>query len=213
MAGTGAEQSASLAAMTAQKAQQEAASPQWLCARSLELIRGCGIAPEDPIVEASGDPTLVERLLAAGYRDITMLRPSPEALEQLRARLGDRADCVQLVPLGPAEFRPQRRYALWHDASVFQCLLHPEERQRYVETVQQALRPEGYLVLMTSGPNGPHELAGHPVRRYSIQTLPAELGSQFELTGHGLAQQPVSPGAAQELLHCRFRRHAPRWPH
>jgi hypothetical protein len=211
MTGTGAEQS-SVTAKAAVTTPEEAAAPQWPCARSVELICECGLKSDDPIVDASGSSELMESLLAAGYRDITVLQPSVEALERLRARVGDHADCVTLVSVKPGEFRPRRRYALWHDAGVFECLLHPEERQQYVETVQQALRPEGYLVLMTSGPNAPPEHAGHPIRRYSAQTLPAELGSQFELSCHGLAQQPASGGPVQELLHCRFTRHAPRWP-
>jgi SAM-dependent methyltransferase len=180
---------------------------------SVHLVRACGLRPDDPIIDVGGarsSPVLA--WLAAGYRDVTVLDDSLDALEALRERLGRQAGQVTLIEAGVLRFRPRRRYALWHDRGVFQYLVHPDDRQLYVEVVQQALRPEGSLVLMTFGPDGPEEYGGAPVVRYSARTLQPELGSQFELAEHSLGIRRLTTGEGQQVLCCSFRRHAPRWP-
>jgi SAM-dependent methyltransferase len=183
-----------------------------LAVDSSALIRSCGLRPEDPIIDVGGaSSSPVAEWLDAGYRDITIVDESSEALEALRRRLGPRAAEVKFVQARVLDFWPHRRYALWHDRGVFHRLVHPDERQVYVEIVQQALRPEGSLVMTTFGPEGPDEYGGAPVARYSAHTLQPELGSQFELAEHSLGVHRPTPDKGQQLLHCRFRRHAPRW--
>lgn len=180
---------------------------------SRHLVRACGLRPDDPIIDVGGarsSPALA--WLATGHRDITVLDDSLEALEALRERLGRESGRVTLVEVRVLEFRPQRRYALWHDRGVFHRLVHPDDRQLYVEVVQQALRPEGSLVMTTFGPEGPEEYGGAPVVRYSARTLQPELGSQFELAEHSLSMHRLAAGEGHQVLCCRFRRHAPRWP-
>jgi SAM-dependent methyltransferase len=181
--------------------------------KSLELIRACRLGPDDPIIAVGDlDAHLVTQLFAAGFEDLTVLHPSVEALERLREVLGHLGSEITLLEADPLRFQPHRRYALWHDRGLFHRLTHAEDRQRYVEVVQQALRPEGHLVICAVGPDGPEQYEGAPVARYSASRLAAELGRQFELTEHGLAIHPALGGENHQLLHCRFRRHAPRWP-
>lgn len=182
-------------------------------ARSLELIRACRIGPDDPIIAVGEvDPALVEALLGAGHRDLTVLHPSEEELEALRGALGDLVQEVRLLNEEALQFHPERHYALWHDRGYFDCLTHPDDRQRYVETVQYALRPEGHLVISAYGPGAPERRAGLAVTRFSADRLAAALGRQFELAEHSLATHPARGGESHQLLHCRFRRHAPHWP-
>ncbi len=190
-----------------------ASEHQSIAAESSHLIEACGLHPDDPIIDvgdARSSPALA--WLAAGYKDITVLDDSLDALEALRQRLGGETRRVILLQARVLEFRPQRRYALWHDRGIFHQLVHPDDRQIYVEVVQQALRPEGNLVITASGPEGPEEDAGIPVVRYSARTLPPELGSQFELAEHSLGLHRLTTGEGHQVLSCRFRRHAPRWP-
>lgn len=179
----------------------------------LDLVGACALNPDDPIIIAGGaDVALVKALLDAGQRDITILDPSLESLQPLHTEFGGGESRVILLEQAAPEFVPHRRYALWHDRGVFHSLVHPDDRQHYVELLQQALRPEGHLIITTFGPGGPEHDRGVPVRCYSIETLPAELGRQFELAGHSLSKHLLPTGEARPLLHCRFRRHAPRWP-
>ena len=172
-------------------------------ARSLELIRACRLAPADPIIAVGEvDSELVAALLSAGQRDLTILHPSVEVLEKLRAALGEPARDVTLMEADALQFRPDRRYALWHDRGYFDRLTHPDDRQQYVEIVQYALRPEGHLVISASGPEAPEQRGGVPVVRFSAE----------QLAEHGLALHRAERGGGEQLLHCRFRRHVPRWP-
>lgn len=182
-------------------------------ARSLALIRACGLAPADPIISVGDlDLHLVTGLVGAGYRDVTILHPSVESLEEMRAALGDLPWDVILMEANALQFDPDRRYALWHDRGYFDSLTHPDDRQLYVETVQEALRPDGHLVISAYGPEPP-ELGGPmPATRYSAEQLAATLGRQFELAEHGVAMHPAWGGKTQQLLHCRFNRRVPRWP-
>ncbi len=179
---------------------------------SSSLVRACGLKAEDPIIDVGGAlSSPVAAWLAAGFRDISIVDESLDNLQALRADLGEGAKHVDFVHAGVLEFRPHRRYALWHDHGVFHRLVHPDDRQRYVEIVQQALRPEGSLIVTTFGPEAPDEDGGAPIVRYSAQTLQPELGGQFELAEHSLGVYRPASGAGHQVLHCRFRRRAPRW--
>lgn len=155
---------------------------------------------------------LLVALLGLGHRDVTVIESSPQALEGLRPALLALEPEVTLLEQNVLEFRPERRYALWHDRGFFHRLLHPDDRAQYVEVVQQSLRPEGHLVIATCGPEGSEHSGGIPVMRYSAQKLASELGRQFELAEQGVARHPADRGGDTQLLHCRFRRHAPQWP-
>jgi len=187
--------------------------PDGLSAKFSELVRACQIAPNDPIIAVGDlDAHFVAALVRAGHRDLTVLHPSKEALGGLREALGDLEAEVVLTEADPLQFEPHRRYALWNDRRFFHRLTHPDDRQRYVEIVHEALRPEGHLIISTFGPAGPAEDSGVLVERYSAARLAAELGRQFELVDEGLELHPAVHGAQHQLLHSRFRRRTPHWP-
>jgi len=176
-------------------------------ARSLQLVRAAGITPADAIVEVgAGTSLLVDELLAAGFRDLTLLDISAAALRRVRERLGPRAASVKLLHQDVTTFRPAQPYALWHDRAVFHFLVEVSERRRYLEVVRQALRPGGQLILATFGPQGPERCSGLPTRRYDAATLAAEMGGEFALAESSLALHSTPWGAAQQFLHCRFER-------
>jgi SAM-dependent methyltransferase len=175
--------------------------------RSLQLIRASGITPAAAIVEVgAGTSLLVDELLAAGFRDLTLLDISAVALRRVRERLGSRAASVNLLHQDVTTFKPAPRYALWHDRAVFHFLVEVSERRRYLEVVRQALRPGGQLIIATFGPQGPERCSGLPIRRYDAATLAAELGGEFTLAESSLALHSTPWGAAQQFLYCRFER-------
>jgi len=179
-------------------------------ARVLQLIHACHLGLEEPIIDVSGASSrIMDVLLAEGHTDITVMDRSEAGYRDLLGRCAGQRDRVTILNQDLTEFHPRRRYALWHDAAVFQRLAYPEERWRYVETLEEALRPEGHLVIETFGPEGPEEFEGRPVHRYNSTTLPLELGTQFELAEHALGVYRTAAGQHQQYLHCRFCRHAP----
>jgi hypothetical protein len=182
-------------------------------ARTLELIDACGLRPHDPIIDVgSAAEPVVRALAASGYSDITVLNPSLGAHMALQEHPGGASEKMTLLHQEFTHFRPQRRYALWIDRGLFHYLTYPEDRQEYIEVLQQALRPEGHLVIAAFGPDAPEEYEGVRVMRYSARSLLAALGKQFELDAGSLAVHELASGGTRQFLHARFHRHAPCWP-
>jgi SAM-dependent methyltransferase len=168
---------------------------------SLNLIRATTLPVSAPIIDVGGgDSQLVDRLLGIGYSDVTVLDIASAALERARARVGPAAAPVEWITADITMFRPQRRYALWHDRGVFHFLVTPAEREQYLSVLTLALAPNGHLILATFGPQGPTQCSGLPVRRYSEADLGVLLGPGFQLRRHSLEDHLTPTGQHQQFL-------------
>ena len=148
--------------------------------KPLHLIRETSIARAEPILDVGGGAsTLVDHLHADGYTDITVMDISGKALERSRARLGETADVMNWIESDVTAFEPRRRYALWHDRAAFHFLTDATDRDKYIDIVERALKPGGYLVLATFGPEGPERCSGLENRRYGIEQLQELFGGEF----------------------------------
>jgi hypothetical protein len=192
-------------------ATRAATEVSWYEARpgqSLELIRSSAVSCDDPIIDVGGGASLlVDALLDAGYRDLTVLDISGNVLERLRERLGARGSSVSLIREDVAAFQPDRRYAVWHDRAVFHFLVTKEERALYVHALRRALRPSGHVIMATFGPEGPEHCSGLPTARYEADTLAAELGPDFLLATSEVVLHRTPRNMPQQFLYCRFDRH------
>lgn len=140
---------------------------------SASLIAAAG--PVGSVVDIGGGASvLVDELLAAGVRDVTVLDLSPHALDVARRRLGPRAERVRWLSQDVRTWRPDRRFDLWHDRAVFHFLTDPADRDAYRSVLREALDPDGYLVIGVFAVDGPTHCSGLPVSRYSPDTLAAQ---------------------------------------
>jgi len=170
--------------------------------KSLELIRATGVGHSDAILDAGGGAsTLVDNLLADGFRDVSVLDISARALAESQRRLGDRAADVRWIETDVTRFEPERRYALWHDRAVFHFLTDAADRDRYVQALMKSLREEGHLVLSTFGPEGPLKCSGLEICRYDVAHLQELFGGVFELCSHEIEDHETPGGAAQQFLY------------
>ena len=175
--------------------------------KSLEFVLATGVRPVDPIIDVGGGAALlVDRLLEAGHRDLTVLDISSEVLEGLRKRLGARAESVTMLHHDVTAFEPIRQYALWHDRAVFHFLVAREDRERYVDVLHRAVMPKGQVIIATFGPAGPERCSGLPVVRYDATALAAQLGGEFQLAESSYAAHRTPSGTEQQFLYCRFKR-------
>jgi trans-aconitate methyltransferase len=175
--------------------------------KSLELIRATGVLPADPIIDVGGGASyLIDKLLEAGHRDLTVLDVSAEVLQKLRERLGAQSTGVALLQQDVTTFQPPRRYELWHDRAVFHFLSRREDREHYVEALRQALSPNGHVIIATFGPSGPQRCSGLATMRYDANALAAELGSSFRLVDSSLSVHRTPSNQEQQFLYCRFDR-------
>ena len=143
---------------------------------SLGLVEAAGVARDEPIIDVgAGWSTLVDHLVDRGYRDLTAVDLSTTALQTVRERLGPAGDHVVLTVADVLDLRADKQYALWHDRAVYHFLTEPDEREDYVASLERCLRPGGWAVVATFGPDGPLTCSGLPIVRYSH----AELADQF----------------------------------
>ena len=135
---------------------------------SLNLISETGIDKDAKIIDVgAGDSKLVNNLLARGFRDITALDVSSNALNRAKIRLGDRANDVKWVVSDLREFETKDRYDLWHDRAVLHFLTREEDISKYVETARRFLNQNGYMIVSTFSFNGPKKCSGLNITQYS----------------------------------------------
>ncbi len=129
---------------------------------SLELIRRSAPDPGVAILDVgAGASRLVDRLLAAGYRNISVLDISGTALKASRHRLGPSGTGVgwieadaRTAPLAPASVD------VWHDRAVFHFLTRAEDRRAYLTQVRRVTRAGGHVLVATFAADGPSRCSG-----------------------------------------------------
>lgn len=140
--------------------------------RSLEMLSAADVGPDDPILDVgAGSSVLVDRLLERGFRDVSVLDISPPALQSAKQRLGQDASKVAWIFTDLLTWKPERRYKVWHDRAVFHFLTTPDDRARYLDVLDAALEPDGYVIIATFAADGPDRCSGLPVARYAPNQL------------------------------------------
>lgn len=174
---------------------------------SLSLIQRAASGPSASIIDVGGgESTLVDDLVLAGYRNITVLDISETALHVTRNRLGNTASQVRWM-VGDVTDAPleQDAYDVWHDRAVFHFLTEPTQRIAYVRQVARAVRRGGHAIVSTFGPEGPARCSGLDVVRYDADSLHAEFGARFRLL-ESLKELHQTPfGTTQQFLYCYCR--------
>jgi SAM-dependent methyltransferase len=174
---------------------------------SLDLIHRVAADPEAPIIDVGGGAsTLVDGLLDAGYRALTVLDLAPTALALVRQRLGKRAGLVTWISADVLTAPlPADHYAVWHDRAVFHFLSAPGDRARYVAQVERVVRPGGHVIVASFGLDGPSHCSGLEVVRYDPYRLHAEFGSAFRLLDSAKEHHQTPAGAVQPFVYCLCR--------
>ena len=153
---------------------------------SLELIEEAAPNRDASIIDVgAGESTLVDDLLAGGYRNVWVMDLSSTALDVAKARLGASASKVNWLrgDVRTFAFGPQQ-YDVWHDRAVFHFLTDTNDRAAYVRQVAHAVKPGGHVIVATFGPEGPTKCSGLDVARYDADALHGEFGSAFRLVKH-----------------------------
>jgi 2-polyprenyl-3-methyl-5-hydroxy-6-metoxy-1,4-benzoquinol methylase len=173
---------------------------------SLELIERSGISQQDHIIDVGGGAsTLVDDLLNRGYRNITVLDVSAQAIDISKRRLGHAATKIEwVVDDATHATLAKGHYRLWHDRAVFHFLTNAEDRQSYISQIHHALRPDGFVVISTFSLDGPRKCSGLEVCRYSAETLLVELGDGFQLVESRSENHLTPSNATQAFIYCLF---------
>lgn len=187
-----------------------ATSVSWFQAEptiSLDLITRIAPDADTPIIDVGGGAsTLVDGLLATGFRSLTVLDLAGPALEIARARLGPSSVHVQWMEADVLTAAlPSQHYGVWHDRAVFHFLTNRGDRERYVAQARRAIRPGGHIIVASFAHDGPQRCSGLDAIRYSPTAMQAEFGAGFTLLASTRENHRTPNGTVQQFVYCLCR--------
>jgi trans-aconitate methyltransferase len=164
---------------------------------SLALIERLSLEPDAAILDVGGGAsTLVDRLVATGFRDVTVLDVSRTALEVSQARLVP-TERAHWLHRDIRSWTPQARYDVWHDRAVFHFMVDAGDRERYLSALESGLRPGGNVIIATFASDGPDHCSGLPVLRSSADDIAAALGQRFTVVDTMREEHTTPAGVIQ----------------
>ena len=174
---------------------------------SLRALDRFGAGPSNSLIDIGGGASnLVDELLRRGWADLTVLDVAAPALEASKKRLGPDAEKVHWQVADITDWRPPRRYDVWHDRAVFHFLTKTTQRAAYRRSLTAGLAQGGLLIIATFALDGPDKCSGLPVQRYDAAGLAAEVGEAFQLI-ESWREAHITPWrATQSFNWCAFRR-------
>jgi len=175
--------------------------------RSLALIESTGIDFSASIIDIGGGAsTLIDYLLQAGYKKLSVLDISRAAIAQAKARLGQQANMVEWFEQDITKFIAEESFDVWHDRAVFHFLTDADDRSSYVRAMSNALNPGGHAIVATFDIDGPEKCSGLDIVRYSPETMSAVFGDGFKLVETQKEDHATPNGASQRFVYCKFVR-------
>ncbi len=173
---------------------------------SLDFIHSFDIHKTAKIIDiGGGDSHLVDCLLAEGYKDITVLDISENALSRAKKRLGKRAKNVKWIVSDITTFEPKTRYDVWHDRATFHFLTEETQIQHYQNLTAKAVK--GYLAIGTFSDNGPEKCSGLPIKQYNETALATVLATSFDKIKCINEDHTTPFGTQQNFTFCSFKKH------
>ena len=175
---------------------------------SLAFIRSCHLPPDARIVDVGGGAaTLVDDLVADGYRNVAVIDLAEPALAVARERLGPRAAAVDwIVGDATTPLCADGSVDFWHDRAVFHFLTDDAARAAYLGQVRRSVRSGGHVLVATFGLDGPDRCSGLPVARYDADGIHDVFGAAFDKVGDAAELHQTPWGTVQAFVYCFCRR-------
>jgi 2-polyprenyl-3-methyl-5-hydroxy-6-metoxy-1,4-benzoquinol methylase len=172
---------------------------------SLKLINNAGAGTDSSIIDVGGGTSKLSGLLLnQGYKKLAVLDISGTSIEKAKSQLGEKSSNITWIEADVTKHNFVEQYDVWHDRAAFHFLTEAEDRKGYINSLNQALKLNGHLIIATFGLNAPPKCSGLPVVRYTPETLHNELGDNFNLA-EAFANDHVTPsGVKQNFIFCRF---------
>lgn len=189
------------------KAENEVSWFQAIPQHAGELMKLFNLPLNAGIIDiGGGDSHFVDAMLAAGYKNITVLDISAAAIYRAIARLGEKAGKVSWIVSDITSFKPTKQYDLWHDRAAFHFLITEQQIKEYVSIAGEAVKKAGYLLVGTFSENGPTKCSGLEIKQYSEPAMTARFAADFEKI-KCLYEDHVTPAnKVQSFIFCGFRR-------
>ena len=153
-----------------------------------------------------GDSFLVDHLLDLNYQDITVLDVSEAAIERAKARLGEKAKSVKWIVEDASNFSPVEKYDFWHDRAAFHFLTREEEVANYLKAAQQAINPDGIMVIGTFSEQGPTKCSGIEIQQYSEERMQELMSTGFQKIDCITVDHQTPFDTTQNFIFCSFKK-------
>lgn len=174
---------------------------------SLDLIARAELDHDDPIIDVgAGASRLADHLLASGYRNLTLLDLSEQALRRSSARLAERGEDVEFIEADVLSADLPHKFRLWHDRAVFHFLTEPDQRLAYHRRLMKYLDDGGFFIVATFDENGPPRCSGLPVVRYSVEELAEEFSENFDFLSFLRDDHMTPAGRNQSFIFALFQK-------
>ena len=173
---------------------------------SLDFIHQFKIPHDARIIDiGGGDSKLVDCLLTEGYTDVTVLDISEAAIERAKKRLGASAVKVKWIVTDILDFKPDRKYDLWHDRAAFHFQTDPEKIKQYLDIVKSAA--DGMVIIGTFSVDGPTKCSGLEIKQYDEPGMKAIFERSSFKNIECKREDHITPaGGVQNFVFCSFLR-------
>ncbi len=177
--------------------------------QTLILINKAKLSKDALILNVgAGSSTLIDNLLTDDFSNIIANDLSEEALESLKNRVGENDKVKFIVDdlLNPSKLNKLENIDLWNDRAVLHFFLKEEEIKAYFNLLKKVLKANGFVIISVFAKNGAEKCCGLPVKRYDVEMLENELGTDFELK-NSFNYTFVNPfGADRPYIYALFQR-------
>ena len=147
---------------------------------SVDLILSTKMEKNSSFIDiGSGDSQLVDALLELGFKNLSVLDISSEALEKAKIRLGNKAASITWIESDILKFDTSKHFDVWHDRATFHFLTEKKDIAHYVEIADKLIKPKGYLVISTFSLNGPERCSGLDITQYSENSIKETFKKRF----------------------------------
>ncbi len=163
----------------------------------LELIGQVADHSASVVDVGGGASRLVDHLLGAGFRDLTVVDLSQEALNAAYHRVGEAP--VAWVVSDIRDWQPDRTFDVWHDRAAYHFLTDEAEQQAYWQLVRDSVPHGGNVVIATFAEDGPEQCSGLPITRYSAAELEQAMGEGFTVLDTRREQHVTPTGGTQSF--------------
>ena len=165
---------------------------------SLELLSKIHAQPEQSVIDIGcGASLLVDNIIEQGFRDITLLDLSSEALSIIKKRLGEKANIPDYLTGDITRTTLNKSYDIWHDRAVFHFLTNAGDRENYMSRLMTNLSDKGRAIIGTFSLSGPNACSGLDVVQYDEGKFTSELTGDLELE-YSVINTHVTPGRSEQ---------------
>ena len=149
---------------------------------SLDYINSLNLSKQAAIIDiGGGDSLLADHLLAEGYKNITVLDISEEAINRAKNRLGEKAEKISWIVADAGNLQLKKTYDLWHDRAAFHFLTDEERIENYLKAMRSSIKKGGHVILGTFSEKGPEKCSGIRIKQYSLHELADLFVEDFEI--------------------------------